>query len=70
MTPRPHAASSSAPPLQPGIDLSASGASVLQAHLERCFLRGELADVKVTVDRFGRSYRLHKVVLAQAVSAQ
>ncbi|KAL7416914.1 hypothetical protein BDY24DRAFT_378685 [Mrakia frigida] len=63
--------STSTPPssqqLHPGIDLNPStGASILQAHLEACFKRGQLSDVKVRVDRFGREYRLHKVVLAQA----
>lgn len=56
-----------AQPLHPGIDLNpTTGASILRAHLEACFRRGQLSDVTIRIDRFQREYRLHKVVLSQA----
>lgn len=53
--------------LQPGAE---SGGDLLQRHLQACFLAGSCADVRVRVDRWDRVYKLHKVVLTQAVSSR
>lgn len=67
-TPASAAAAQSPPPaLHPGIALHPkSSASILQAHLSHAFLHGICPDVRVRV--FGREYKLHKLILAQAVS--
>ncbi|CED84014.1 BTB/POZ-like [Phaffia rhodozyma] len=54
-------------PAHPGIILDpVLGPQILHNHLRHAFLKGLCSDVNVRVDRWGKVYRLHRVVLAQA----